>query len=100
MLLGVGLATTAAGGAVMGIGRANFNKGQDSSDHAEFDDLSRKGQTQNTAGLIMLGVGGAVLVGAAVRYAIVGSKAKRQGATAFLWTSPDGALGLGAAGRF
>jgi tetratricopeptide (TPR) repeat protein len=71
VLLGTGLATTAVGGVLYGVSfaRAGDRPGET---EMEFEDRRQSVRGLSAAGISLLAVGGALLVGALVRYAVVG----------------------------
>lgn len=71
VLLGVGLATAATGGALLGVGAGRRNAALDADTESDFrSDLRGTNALQGT-GVALLVTGGALVVGAIVRYAIV-----------------------------
>jgi hypothetical protein len=90
-LVGVGLATTAAGAGVLIA--AEVQNSQRPPTYGMFAQQNDRITTMRIAGGVVLGVGAALLIGGVVRWAVLGAKQKRLGAV-----RPSGPLGL--AGRF
>jgi hypothetical protein len=70
-LLGTGLAATAVGATLYGL---SFARARDQPGETEmaFEDRRQSVRSFSAAGITLLAVGGALLVGAIVRYAVVG----------------------------
>lgn len=99
-LAGSGLAFAITGGALMGVARSRVG----SIDATTEDDHLRQAASatrMNTAGIVVLGLGGALLVGGAIRYALVarGGTPKGESARARIRPTVWGA-GLGVTGSF
>ena len=76
VLLGVGLATAATGGALLGVGAGRRTAALDAMTEENFrTDLRGTNALQGT-GVALLVTGGALLVGSIVRYAIVRRRAR------------------------
>jgi tetratricopeptide (TPR) repeat protein len=96
-LTAVGIAGVGAGVGVLAAGLVEKNKA--SSTYGEFDDRQARARNLIIAGPAVLGVGAAVLVGGIVRFAILGSRAKKQKNGVSAYASPTSA-GLVFSGRF
>ncbi len=70
-LVAVGLATSIAGGVVLGLGMREGNTGGDATDDRAFGEAIDRAETRTLAGGITLGVGGAILLGGIVRWVVV-----------------------------
>lgn len=98
-LAGSGAAFAIAGGAMMGVARSRVNNLA----VAVEDDYLRETTAAtrlNTAGIVVLGAGGALLLGAGIRYAIVARKGAAASATAWRVQPVWLGRGLGLRGRF
>lgn len=93
----VGIAAVGAGIGVLVAGIVEKQKG--SGTYGEFDDRQAKARNMQIAGGVVLGVGAAVLLGGIVRFAILGSRAKKQKNVASAFFTPGGA-GVALTGRF
>lgn len=71
VLLGVGLATAATGGALLGVGAGRRNAALDADTESDFRSGLRGTNAMQGTGVALLVTGGALVVGAIVRYAIV-----------------------------
>jgi hypothetical protein len=99
VLVGVGLATAAAGAGVLAA--AQVQSGQQAPTYGMFANQSDRIDSMRIAGGVVLGVGAALLIGGVVRWAVLGARQKRRGPgrTASSRSAPPGpAFGLG--GRF
>ncbi|MEM6294420.1 MAG: hypothetical protein AAGA54_24315, partial [Myxococcota bacterium] len=65
-----GLATSIAGGVVLGLGRRAGNAPDTSTDRA-FGDSLQRGETMTLAGGLTLGAGAAIMLGGIVRWVVV-----------------------------
>lgn len=111
LLGGVGLASVGVGAALLGVGQAKVGSAEDTgasieaqggscepvagpgSDQCQqgLDDLD-SGDTLSTAGIVLLGTGGALLIGG-VLYLVIpdGSDAEQQSVSVVPWAGPQGA---------
>jgi tetratricopeptide (TPR) repeat protein len=96
-LTAVGVAGVGAGIGVLAAGLVEKKKASET--YGEFDDRQARARTMTIAGSVVLGVGAAVLVGGIVRFAIVGSRAKKQNSSVSALLSPNTA-GVVFSGRF
>lgn len=96
-LTAVGIAGVGAGVGVLAAGIVEKNKAP--ATYGEFDTQQARARRMQIAGGVVLGVGAAVLVGGIVRFAILGSRAKKQrnGITAMLGRET---VGVVLSGRF
>jgi hypothetical protein len=76
-LLGVGLVTTAIGGGLLGGAFALGARARDASNEMDFRQHSTTGYRLNVAGVTLLGIGAALVVGSVVRYAVVARRRRR-----------------------
>jgi tetratricopeptide (TPR) repeat protein len=75
VVLGLGLASLAAGAVVLGVGlNAQANAGESYRDFV----MAREASAHVAAGGVLAGVGGALLVGAVVRFAVVKGRARHE----------------------
>ncbi len=80
VLLGGGLTLAAVGGALVGVAHSRNAQAADDNDrHNDFQTQLDAAQGQNTAGLVLLGLGAAVAVGGAIRYGVVARKQRSDG---------------------
>lgn len=99
ILLGVGAVVTITGGVLMGIGRSRHsNAGSQPTEQAYFNELDVS-RNVYYAGAATLGVGGLIMIGGAIRYAIVAKRGKTPKSTASAMVTPRG-FGLSFSGRF
>ena len=100
VLVGIGVAGVVTGGALMGVASSRAKSVGDADTNQDYVDAKDSAKTLNTGGVVALSVGGALLVGGIIRYAIVAKKNKAQ--TARLFVSPAWARGAGVSisGRF
>ncbi len=101
-LLGVGAATAIAGGVVLGIGRSRVTNSVDEPTELAYDGEVEAGRTMYIVGAAVMGVGGALLIGGAIRYVIVARKgpsapSKTPNASAMVTRT---GFGLSLSGRF
>ncbi len=97
-LLISGVVGVVAGGVLLIQGRVDQGGSRDATTLSEFERHADRAVTFNRAGLAVTGVGSALLVGAAVRYFVVGVRERRRlAATAALGRH---GIGLGVRGRF
>jgi tetratricopeptide (TPR) repeat protein len=96
-LTAVGIAAVGAGIGVLVAGIVEKKKGSDT--YGEFDDRQARARNMQIAGGVVLGVGAALLVGGIVRFAILGSRAKKQKRGVAAFYAPGGG-GLVLTGRF
>ena len=83
MLLGVGVAGLAAGGGLYGVARNWEREAPDAPSESQYRDTIDRASTMGTAGIVVLAIGGASLIGAIVRYSIVASKERKPTRTAW-----------------
>jgi tetratricopeptide (TPR) repeat protein len=83
VLVGVGVAGVGVGGALMGMGASAAGKADDEDSHAAYLDARDRATGLRNGGAIALSIGGALLVGGIVRYAVVAKKGKEGKATAW-----------------
>ncbi|MEM6290105.1 MAG: hypothetical protein AAGA54_02535 [Myxococcota bacterium] len=101
-LLGVGAATAIAGGVVLALGRGRVTNSVDAPTELAYDDEVESGQTMFVAGAAVMGVGGALLIGGAIRYILVArqgpsKQSKTPNASAMVTRT---GFGLSLSGRF
>lgn len=101
----LGASLVIAGVAGMGVGlglyaqsRADERAARSASTLQTFEDASRRAVALNRAGIATLVVGSALLAGGAVRYAIVGTRARRRARATAAWI--PGQLSVGVHMRF
>jgi len=75
-LVGVGLATSIAGGVVLGLGIREGNTRGDAPSDLAFSEQVDRANTMTLAGGVTLGIGGAVAIAGVVRWALVGRRAR------------------------
>ena len=75
VLVGVGAATAAAGGTVMIVAEVQNN--QQAENYGMLEDRLDRIKVMRIAGGVVLGVGGALLIGGVVRWAVLGAKQNR-----------------------
>jgi tetratricopeptide (TPR) repeat protein len=96
-LLGVGLAGVGVGLGLYG-GASSVAKGvADEDTHQSYADRRQRAAALRTGSIVAVSIGGALVVGAVVRYVVQSRKAKQTELTG--WLGPDGG-GLGWTGRF
>jgi len=78
-LLGVGVAAAATGGVVMGLGRRRGTQAPNADVEDDYLDIRAAATRMHTAGIITLGVGSALVLGAIIRYAIVAKRGRASG---------------------
>ncbi len=102
VLTGVGVATVIAGGAVMGIARQRGSEAPDMFLEDNYRDARANALQLNTAGVVTLAIGSALVLGGVIRYAVIatkrrsGSAERRQARLAPTFTG----TGFGLWGRF
>ncbi len=79
VLLGIGLATAATGGALVGVGASRRRSAIDAGTEGEFRSDLRGTNALQGVGVALAVTGGALLVGAIVRYAIVRRRGQTSG---------------------
>jgi tetratricopeptide (TPR) repeat protein len=88
VLVGVGVVGVGAGAGLMGAAASRAGKVADEGSHSDYLD-ARDGATKlRNGGAIALSIGGALVIGGVVRYAIVAKQGKQVKATAWQW-SPE-----------
>ncbi len=96
-LLGTGAVIAIVGGVLLGLGRSRVsNSPSAATEDAYFSEID-VGRNLYYAGAATLGAGGLIMVGGAIRYAIVAKRGKAPRASAVV--TPHG-FGLSLAGRF
>lgn len=95
-LVGVGAAGAAAGAGLLIASQVTLP--QDATNYQEHNDQYDLSQRLKLAGAITLGVGGAILLGGAIRWALLGSRQRRNANVSVAFS--DRALQLGMSGRF
>lgn len=98
-LLGGGGAFALTGGILLGVGLSQGNRAVDADTQDDFVDQTDGARSLYTAGIVLIGVGAAIMVGGAVRMGIVGAKKKNRD-VAFAPVLLPGGGGIGAVGRF
>lgn len=99
IMAGLGVAAAVTGGTLLGTARAKQNRYTDEESHAEADALKRSAEREHTAGAIMVGAGGGLLLGAIIRYSIVAAQ-HRSSRTAMNTSVTRQGVGLWISGRF
>jgi len=99
-LLGGGGAVAVTGGILLGVGLSQGNRAVDADTQDDFVDQTDGARGLYAAGLVLIGVGAAVMVGGAVRMGLVGAKKKQAQDVAFGPLMLPGGGGIGAVGRF
>lgn len=98
-LLGVGGAIAIVGGVLMGLGSARVSDSPSAAtEDAYFAEID-VGRNTYYGGAAMLGAGGLIMIGGAIRYAIVAKRGKTPKSNATAVVTPH-AVGLGWSGRF
>jgi tetratricopeptide (TPR) repeat protein len=90
-LLGTGAAATIAGAAIAGISYQQLNRSQDAITEGDYFDEVDAARRLGVAGYAVLGVGAALIIGGAVRLAILGVRHKRRKSSANVLLGPRGA---------
>lgn len=98
VLTGLGVAGVGAGVALLVIAGSTAKAAPDAANLEDYRSDGDRATTFRNAGAGVLTVGGALLVGGIVRYAVVAKKSKSN-ATASLWYAPDSG-GVAVSGRF
>lgn len=99
-LLAGGGAFALTGGILLGVGLSQGNQAVEADTQDDFVDETDGARSLYTAGIVLIGVGAAIMVGGAVRMGIVGAKKKRANDVAFAPVVLPGGGGIGAVGRF
>jgi tetratricopeptide (TPR) repeat protein len=97
-LFALGAASTITGGVLVALGQQDVDDSAGATTQDEYFDGIEQGRTKNTAGLALVGVGAALVVGSVIRYAVVGTRDRRRASVGL--TLPSGGLGLTISGRF
>ena len=98
--VGLGVAGMVVGGVLVAVGQQEVREAPGATSEDDYFDQVDAGTTKNTAGIVVLGVGGALLLAGIVRYAVLGAKnRKKRKAQAGLFV-PRRGLGLGLDLRF
>lgn len=100
VLVGAGVAGIIGGGVLMGVARSRAREAPDASVEDDYVTLSAEAQRLNTAGVVVLGIGGALAVGGVIRYALVSRRASAEQANAARVTPLIGATSFGVRLRF
>ncbi len=90
ILLGVGAAALIGGGVALGLGRARVANSNDSTTEMQYFDEVDGGRRTYIAGAVVMGVGGALLVGGALRYVLVVRRARQARTTPSAMVGPRG----------
>jgi hypothetical protein len=77
-LAGVGVVGLVAGGAVYGVARADEREADRATTENDYLDRIDRASTLSRVGIALFVVGGAAIVGAVVRYSIVGTRGRRD----------------------
>ena len=77
VLVGTGALGIAIGAALIPIANRQARSARDEFLHQEFDDRYRSARRARAAGISVLAVGGALVLGGIIRYAIVASRDRR-----------------------
>jgi tetratricopeptide (TPR) repeat protein len=91
-LVGVGLAASITGGALVGVAYRKAAAADDAGDDRAFGEALDRAQRLERGGAIALSIGGALIIAGVVRWAIVGS-ARRRGRIALRGTALTVSLG-------
>lgn len=101
-LVGVGVGAGIAGGALLAVGISTVGEADNEANEGAYYEAENRGNRQATAGAVLLGVGGALIVGGIIRYGVLASRAKKKrknkGTSATLVPGPG--FGLALTGRF
>jgi tetratricopeptide (TPR) repeat protein len=98
-LVGSGVVLTAVGGGVLGLAISGDRDAPDASTEDAFIDDKDQARVQQRAGIAVVSIGAALVVAGAIRWAIVGTRARRSNTA---WEARVDRYGAGAAlrGRF
>lgn len=77
-LAGTGLVAAGAGGALVALGVQQGRGAPDAITEMDYFDEGDAARGKHTAGWVLIGVGGALIVGGAIRYALVATKGSRK----------------------
>jgi tetratricopeptide (TPR) repeat protein len=77
-LAGIAVAGLAAGGITYGLAKTDERAANRATTEVEYLDKIDRAAPLSRAGIVLFAIGGAALVGAVVRYAIVGARSKRE----------------------
>ncbi|MEM6996487.1 MAG: hypothetical protein AAF721_38640, partial [Myxococcota bacterium] len=77
VLVGVGVAAAVTGGALVGVAYRDAGGAESAGDDRAFGQALDRAQTLERAGAVTLGIGGALIIGGVVRWALVARAAKR-----------------------
>lgn len=102
-LVGVGVGAGIAGGVLIAVGITNVNEAPNETNEGDYFDAETRGNRQATGGAVLLGVGGALILGGIIRYGVLASRAKKKGKKKKSGTTalvPGPGFGLALSGRF
>lgn len=102
VLLGVGVAGLITGGALMGLAQRRIRQAPNADIEDEYYDVIAQAERFNTAGGVVLGVGGVLVLSGVIRYAIVARKGRRarESAAQARWHPVWTGAGVALRGRF
>jgi tetratricopeptide (TPR) repeat protein len=96
----LGVATGIVGGVLLAVGRQEVGEAPGApTEDAYFDEVAA-GRTKETAGIVLLSVGGALILAAVVRYAVLGAKNRKRRKAQTSLVVPERGFGLGLGVRF
>lgn len=98
VLLGVGLGGVAVGLGLYGGASSAAKSASDEDSNQDYADRRQRATALRNGSIVAISIGGALVIGAAVRYALQSRKAKRSDLTG--WLDPRGGAGLVWTGRF
>jgi len=101
-MMGVGLASVIGGGVLMAVARGGVRDAGAAQIQQDHIDAESRARRNNTVGIIVLGVGSGLVVGGAIRYAILEARGRTRSEEAALprWRLVFTRTGLGMRGRF
>jgi tetratricopeptide (TPR) repeat protein len=83
VLFAVGIVGVGVGGGLLGVAMSTAKKAPDAGGNADYEAQRDRATTLRNAGAAVLAIGGALLIGAVVRYAVVARKGKKATAMRF-----------------
>jgi tetratricopeptide (TPR) repeat protein len=98
--VGLGVAGMVVGGVLIAVGQQEVRESSRATSEDDYFDQVDAGTSKHTAGIVVLGVGGALLLAGVIRYAVLGAKNRKKRKAQAGLILPRRGVGLGLELRF